>query len=98
MPVTIKDQYTASPVAELPRSFLYTTAAAADSRLWDWQVNGTTLRARILTDNEATATTWLTVVRSGTTISSVTLSTLASLAISGDLTMAATSLIKWGTT
>jgi hypothetical protein len=51
----------------------YETGAAVDAKKWDALAGGGSLYFRILSDNEGTANTWLTLNRTGATPTSVSL-------------------------
>ena len=54
-----------------PGWYLYETDEAANGKLWDWYSAGGVLTCRIINDADTVATNWLTVTRTGTTVSAV---------------------------
>jgi hypothetical protein len=56
----------------VPGFTLQNTGQAADNRIWDFTVYGTSFRGRITADNLGSDNPWLDVARSGTTVSSIT--------------------------
>jgi hypothetical protein len=47
------------------------TDAAVDTKIWRWHIDGTQLYGELINDAFSTATAWLTVQRSGTTVTDV---------------------------
>jgi hypothetical protein len=58
--------------AGLPYMAFYFSGAAADNKVWDFYVDSTTFNGRVVNDGNSAAQNWLSVARSGTTISSIT--------------------------
>lgn len=65
------------------RTYWYDTDGTADSRLWDIAVNDNYSTFRLVNDAGTVTTPWLTVTRSGTTVSSIVFS--GATTISGNL-------------
>jgi hypothetical protein len=56
---------------DVPLAFKY-TPGGADAKMWDWVLSANTLAFRLTNDAYGAATNWLTVVRAGIAISSIT--------------------------
>ena len=67
-----------------PSYRIMTQGNGTDSNLWDWFVSGTTLAFRLINDNYTAGTSFLSVARSGMTVSQISLGGSASVA--GNLT------------
>lgn len=74
----------------VPRYIANDTDAAADAKKWDLLFNNGTLSGRVISDDESAVASWISVVRSGATISSITMPLLTvSGALTGTLATAA---------
>lgn len=72
---------------DVPLAFKY-LPGGADAKMWDWLLSANTLAFRLTNDVYGAATNWLTVVRAGITISSITFGgnvTLPSLILTGNV-------------
>lgn len=73
MPVTTKPNLFSQKIGPLPRDIFFEDVAAADNRMWDISITGGVFSIRLLSDDGATATTALSITRSGTTVSNVSI-------------------------
>jgi hypothetical protein len=60
-----------------PQLLLNETGVTADNRLWDFLADGMTLFFRTVNDAKSSASTWLSVVRSGLTVTAVNIAATA---------------------